>query len=385
MTPDPLRILLAEMSRTRHEGPARSALHLLAHVDPERIALTPVFSFPLRELAEKDLPPKGKALHVCMPRPTWQATPTALAQFGSQVLKASGELTKIIREQHMVLVHSNSLVNIHAAVAARRTHSPLVVSVREIMAPKRANRMYVQWVCGGAAAVHAVSAAVRDSLVSLGVAERKITIIPNGIDIPQITDRQIADVRREFNISEQAPVVCIVGTITELKGHHVLLDAVREVLAAVPDARVLVVGASQADSGEYEKRLRAAAEHAPLAGRVIFTGRRDDAPALLAACDVHAQPSVLPDSLPRTVLEAMAAGTPTVGSHIGGIPEMVVHGQTGILVPPGDARALSQAIQKLFLDPDLRTRMGAAARQRAGAQFSPSAPAVPCFPNNPSE
>lgn len=371
MPATPARILLAEMSRTRHEGPAQSALHLLAHADPARFAFTPVFSFPLEELPEKDRP--IGALRVHMPRPTWRSGPAQAARFAGQALAASGALADIARNERIALIHANSLVNLHAVLAARRARVPLVISAREILEPRRANRAFAQLACGAAAAVHAVSDAVRGSLLELGVPDKKIRIVRNGMDIPEVTDAQKQQARRELGIPQDAPAICIVGTITELKGHLVLLRAMGEVLKQLPDARLVVVGEPQADSGDYGNRLRAEAAQPPLAGRVAFAGRRDDVPAILASCAVHAQPSVRPDSLPRTVLEAMAAGVPSIGSDIGGIPEMIVHGQTGLVVPPGDGHALARGLISLLADEKMRACMGEAARERARSLFSPAA------------
>lgn len=371
MPANPARILLAEMSRTRHEGPAQSALHLLAHADPARFLFTPVFSFPLEELPERDRP--DGALRVPMPRPTWRSGPAQAARFAGQVLAASGALADIARNERIALIHANSLVNLHAVLAARRARVPLMLSAREILDPRRANRAYAQLACGAAAAVHAVSDAVRGSLLELGVAEKKIRVVRNGMDIPEVTDAQKQQASRELGIPPDAPAICIVGTITELKGHHVLVRAMGEVLKELPDARLVVVGEPQADSEDYGKRLRAEAAQPPLAGRVAFAGRRDDVSAILASCAVHAQPSVRPDSLPRTVLEAMAAGVPSIGSDIGGIPEMIVHGQTGLVVPPGDGHALARGLISLLADEKLRARMGEAARERARTLFSPAA------------
>ena len=376
MTRSPDRILLAEMSRTRHEGPARSALHLMAHMDPARCAFFPVFSFPENELAPGDLPPGVTAHYVPMPRPTWQASPAGLARFGAQVLAASGALARLVREHGIHVVHANSVVNLHAVLAAQRARRPLVVSVREVLPARRANRAVVRWVCGAAVVVHAVSGAVRDALVLNGADPDKIRVIPNGVSIPDVAEKQIGDLRAELGLPADAPVAAIVGTVTELKGHHVLLQAMREVLASLPDARLLVVGGAQDDSRAYLEQLMRDASAAPLAGHVIFTGPRDDVPALLAMCDVHVQPSVRPDSLPRTVLEAMAAGTPTVGARIGGIPEMVLHDQTGLLVPPGDAAALARELARALGDPDLRGALGRAARDRARREYSPEAHAL---------
>ncbi|HEX8940922.1 MAG TPA: glycosyltransferase, partial [Candidatus Limnocylindrales bacterium] len=128
------------------------------------------------------------------------------------------------------------------------------------------------------------------------------------------------------------------------KGHPTLLDAWPTVLRAVPDASLLVVG-----EGSQREALEAQAEALGITSRVVFTGRRDDMPEVTAALDVAVLPSYR-EAQGLTILEAMALGRPVVASQVGGIPEMIEDGATGLLVPPHDADALAAAIIRLLLD-----------------------------------
>ena len=130
----------------------------------------------------------------------------------------------------------------------------------------------------------------------------------------------------------------IVGVVARLepeKGHPTLLEAWPAVLRAVPDAYLLIVG-----EGSRRDALEAQARELRIAHRVVFTGRRDDVPAVTAALDVAVLPSYR-EAQGLTILEAMALSRPVVASNVGGIPEMIEDGVTGLLVPPHDADALA--------------------------------------------
>ena len=148
------------------------------------------------------------------------------------------------------------------------------------------------------------------------------------------------------------------AALREPKGHEFALRAWPAVRAAVPGATLLVVG-----DGPHRGAL------APLAGEgVVFAGAREDVPAILAGSTLALLPS-LTEALPTALIEAAASGLATVGTTVGGTPEVVDHGRTGLLVPPGDADALAHAVVTLLRDPDRRAAHGAAARSLAEDRF----------------
>ena len=147
------------------------------------------------------------------------------------------------------------------------------------------------------------------------------------------------------------------------KGHPTLLEAWSSVVAAVPNATLLVVG-----EGSRREALEAMAHELGVADRVVFTGRRDDVPAVTAALDVAVLPSYR-EALGLTILEAMALSRPIVASNVGGIPEMVEDGVTGLLVPPHDAEALAAAIIRLLRDHPLADTLGRAGHDLVHEKF----------------
>ena len=175
-------------------------------------------------------------------------------------------------------------------------------------------------------------------------------------------------VRREFDVPDDALLIGSVGDLVPRKGQLSVVEALPRVLAAAPNARLVLVG--PAKDPDYTALVRQRAEQLGVAAAVVFAGRRDDMPDVYAALDIKILAS-LEDSLPLAILEAMAAGLPVVATTTGGIPECVHDGKTGLLVPPGDSDALATALVRLLGDPALRRACGQAGQQLAAQSFSP--------------
>ena len=172
--------------------------------------------------------------------------------------------------------------------------------------------------------------------------------------------------RHELGIQPHALLLGVVGDVIPRKGLLNLVRALPAIRAAVPSVHVLSVGYPQA---EYAGSVRAEAKRLGVADRLTLAGARADVPQLLAAMDVFVLPT-LEDTLPMAILEAMASGLPVVSTTVGGIPECVVDGQTGCLVPPGNVARLAAALIRLLGDPALRRCWGQAGRERVHRCFS---------------
>ena len=153
-----------------------------------------------------------------------------------------------------------------------------------------------------------------------------------------------------------------------LKNHSLLLQAFASVSRQLPDALLLLVGPPDRLNPDYAESLRRLAQELGVESCVRFLGSRADVPDILRASDVFVLSSDY-EGNPLSVLEAMATGLPVVSTAVGGVPELVQHGATGLLVPAGDARALAEAITQLGRDADQRAAMGHAARQTALERF----------------
>jgi len=187
----------------------------------------------------------------------------------------------------------------------------------------------------------------------------KVAVIPNGVDTNRFAPMpDIATVRRQLNITPNAPVIAIVAALRPEKNHELFLSMARRVTEQLRDARFLIIG-----DGPRRELLEQRAGELGIAQRVLFLGSRDDVPQLLAASDVFALTSHN-EANPVSILEAMSVGRPVVATNVGSIHEAVDQGQTGYLVPPGDEKQLARRVIELLEDPVRAHEMGAAARQK---------------------
>ncbi len=211
-------------------------------------------------------------------------------------------------------------------------------------------------------AIACVADAVRDYLASRGIPPAKLETIRKGHDPAWYADLA-PPARGELGVAGEAVVIGCVANVRKVKGAAVLLRAIAALPPAPPIQLVLV--------GEVRDRaVRARLRRPDLAGRVVATGFRADAPLLARAFDLFAMPSLDREGLPKAVVEAMAQGVAPVVSDAGGLPELVEHGVSGLVVPAGDADALARAFSMLAGDAALRARLGAGARARIAGAFS---------------
>ena len=280
------------------------------------------------------------------------------------------KLVRLIRRERVKMVHSHNVAPwLYAGMAARMSmagvqvchteHSNLFTEQKALKkAEKLLARMSKAVICDGED--------VRRQLVDeQGLSPRNVVTILNGVDTA-LYARPVADrakARKALGLADDTPVVATVARLEPVKDQATLLRAFEKVGAALPEARLVLVG-----DGSLRGDLEQQARRPDLAGRVIFLGRRADISDLLPLFDVFALTSVS-EGLPLTVLEAMAAGLPCVATSVGAVPEAVIEGQTGMLVSPGDTDGLTAALTRLLRDPGLRRQMGVEAQKRARAHF----------------
>jgi glycosyltransferase involved in cell wall biosynthesis len=191
----------------------------------------------------------------------------------------------------------------------------------------------------------AVSRAIEQKIREEGRFGAPVSLIYNGVDLQRYNHQQpCCTLHDDYRIPESSPIVGVVARLEAEKGHRTLVDAWPVVLAAHPEAWLLIVG-----EGSERNSLEAQAASLGISEKVVFTGRREDVPAVTAALDVAVLPSYR-EAQGLSVLEAMALSRPVVASNVGGIPEMIEDGVTGLLVPPGDCEALGAAIVRLLSD-----------------------------------
>ena len=196
------------------------------------------------------------------------------------------------------------------------------------------------------------------------VRSSKIRVIYNGINPSMCNVPADAGLRASLGIPEKAKVVGVVANLIHYKGHRFFLQACQEIKVKHSEVKFLLIG-----DGPCKGELEAFAQELGLEKDVLFLGGRQDIPQLLALMDVAVLPS-LEEGFPNAVLEAMAAGKPVVASRVGGVPEAVVHGETGLLIPPEDQAALAEAICWLLVHPTEAGRFGEAGRRRVAERFN---------------
>ncbi len=208
--------------------------------------------------------------------------------------------------------------------------------------------------------IAAISDAVRAALIGSGVDAAKIDVVPSGIDpVPPVTPARRAEIRAALGCGEEDVVGISVAALAPGKAQEDLLRAAALAAPRAPRLKLWLVG-----EGPLEEKLRTEQRSLGLAGAVTFLGFRNDVDALLRAADFFCIPT-LSEGLGSSILEAMAAGLPVVATRVGGIPEIVEEGKTGLLVPPSDPAALADSLVLLTTGAELRARMGVAGEGRS--------------------
>jgi glycosyltransferase involved in cell wall biosynthesis len=279
-------------------------------------------------------------------------------------------LTETLRQARVDVVHSHEFTMcVYGAAAANRLGIPHVTTMHgnQKMMDKLRRRVALRWAFRKARLVVGCSDATsRVVEEGLGLAPGTVHPIRNGV--PERPGER-SRVRGELELSDDELLIAAVGNVVPRKGHLLLLQA----LASLEDAgldvpwRVAVAGAKRDATPDIEALI---AERG-WEGRVHLLGARDDVPHLLAAADVFSMPSLW-EGLPLAVLEAMFAGLPIVASRTSGIPEAISSEEVGLLSTPGSVPELSEHLGAVLRDGDLRARLGAAARERALAEFTVS-------------
>jgi glycosyltransferase involved in cell wall biosynthesis len=297
-------------------------------------------------------------------------------------LKAFVELHRLIRSRAYDIVHVHTPVaQVLGRIAARRAGVPVVLytshgfqfDVRRPVWARFAIRQLERYLARWTDFIFTQSGEDAETAVRTGIADPdRVVWIGNGIELskfhPGMPD-EIASVRREFGFGTDDRLVAFVGRIVRHKGILELIEAMSLVRAQMPSAKLLVIGEKNfpdvATRRVVEPLIQEAIGGNGLRNAIRFTGFRDDVPRLLRAVDLMVLPSRGGEGMPRSIIEAMATGLPVVATNVRGSREEVIHGETGLLVPPRDPDKLAAAILEILSDPDRALKMGMRGRQRA--------------------
>ncbi len=294
-----------------------------------------------------------------------------------RLLAYSLALSRWARAHRVDLIHTNSLKSdIYGGVAGRLARIPVLWHVRDNI-----NRQYLP----GAVAFgfrllsrllpQVVVTNSQSTLHQLWPKKPKTgEVVYSGVAMEVVHDGYVENLMPEPLEEEtrwdHPPVVALIGRIAEWKGQHIFLQAAAAVHSRFPEAGFWIIGAPLFGEQEYEKSLHMLTEQLGLTEAVKFLGFREDVPQLMPQIDIVVHASILGEPFGQVVIEGMAAGKPLVATDGGALPEIVVPGVTGFLVPMGDAAKMAAAIERLLADPAHARVMGRAGKKRVARLFT---------------
>jgi glycosyltransferase involved in cell wall biosynthesis len=271
-------------------------------------------------------------------------------------------LVRLIRRERVSLVHTHSSVDAWlGGMAARLCRVPVVRTRHVSIAIRRGPNPVYRWL---ADRVVTSGEAIRRMVMDAGVPPDRVVAIPAGVNLEAFPfGLRAPETARELGLG--TPVIGSVAMFRGSKGHPQLLQAFAMVREKRPTASLLLVG-----DGIRRAWVEQLARDAKLSDAVVFTGFRPDVPALLGTMDCFVLASTRTEGVPQALLQAFAAGVPVVASRIGGIPEVVRDGETGLLVPSESVPALAAAIGRVLDDPEAAALRARAARALVEERFS---------------
>ncbi|MFZ0890935.1 MAG: glycosyltransferase family 4 protein [Thermoplasmata archaeon] len=334
-----------------------------------------------RDQMEEILEHRARVVLISQARDTFQYN----AGFQLAVLR---RLPRLVKQEKIDIVHSQhahmpdllygrlyrspiTVRTVHSTIAtqwdgiclAQRFGGELQESERWQVALEPLLRMTERVVLTQPGAILTVSEWMRNHLLRRKIPKRRIQVVYNGVRVDRF--RPDAPGKRSLGGAPNAPVVLFSGRPTLLKGAGVLIEAMPLVWKEFPQTYFAFAGGSPDEVKAHFEGRNVPLDRIGLLGRLAY----DELPGVYASADIAVAPTFA-DNVPFWILEAMASGVPTVASRVGGIPEILKDGETGLLVPPGSARALADALIALLRDPDRRKAIGHAARSRVEERFA---------------
>jgi glycosyltransferase involved in cell wall biosynthesis len=285
-------------------------------------------------------------------------------------------LRRLVIEHSITVIHGYAEPTIkYVAILKLLTRRPTLFTYLEAKLPRR-NWMHqaglATALANGVDTIISPSHSAAAGLIDAGIEEKKVAVVHHGIDVARfsVTEEARLKARQRFGLCDEEPLVAMGARFTRMKGHDVLLRAIALLRDRGRRIRTIISGKPLfPGEPEWHEEICRLVLALGLEDRVTLVGWLEELAPLYAASNVVVHPCTLPDTLPLAVLEAMAASRPVVASRIGGLPELVVNGHTGMLVEAGDHIALADAILELIDDPEKARRFGSNARQRAVERF----------------
>ncbi|MDW3022121.1 glycosyltransferase family 4 protein [Ligilactobacillus salivarius] len=294
-----------------------------------------------------------------------------IINYGLNYFGKSNEIVKLLKNKKIDIIHANTTAVLEGIYLKKKLKCKLIWHVHEIILKPAIINKTISYLIGRYAdKCVAVSKAVKKHLIdSKFVDEDKVEVIYNGVDTerfnPNVENKYLY---KEWNIPDEAIKVGMIGRVNAWKGQNDFLDAAEGLLKKYSNLYIFIVGSAFAGEEWRVDELKKKIADSQNKDRIIFSEFRTDTPEIHSFFDVLVLPSTNPDPLPTVVLEAMGCGTPIVGYNHGGVTEMVINGETGLLAEVKNSKDLGRKIQQA-LESDYKL-MGQKARDRAVKNFS---------------
>jgi len=292
---------------------------------------------------------------------------SGFSSFFTSVIK----LSRIIKEYDIDILHTHDLrTNFVGFAASRLAGVPVVASAHgwvldTVPMKLKLLQMIDRWAVRFFTHIVVGSDFLRGDIIKLKIPPENVTTIHNAIDIEKIdVSSDSKSFRKKFGIGSQDLVVGMLGRLSKEKGHKFLLEAAKCVIENISGVKFLIVG-----DGAIKNELEDLASELGLSDYVVFTGFYGNLSEALSSIDLFVQSS-LTESLPLVVLEAMVAGKPVIGTNVGGLPEVIEHKKTGLLVEAGNAQELADSIIFMLNNRELMDDMGKASMKLVRERFS---------------
>lgn len=277
------------------------------------------------------------------------------------------KLVILMKKEKIDIVHSHGFnANYYGAIAAKIANIPVCIITEHgrYWLERRRRILMTKLAAGLAKITISVSEDLREVLIeTLKLSPHKVITVYSGIDLKEFSPNEKMDIKKEFGINPEMFVVGNVANLRPVKGQIYLLKAIPKVIKVIPNIKIIIVG-----EGESRKELENVASELNISEHVIFLGQRQDIASILNIVDVFVISS-LSEEISLAILEAMAMKKAVIATRVGGNPEIISNGATGLLVPPKDENILSEAIIRLLKDKKFALELGERAYQLVKERF----------------
>jgi glycosyltransferase involved in cell wall biosynthesis len=358
-------------------GAERVLMNLLSRLDRKKFE--PIVTAPADGTFLTEITTRGfKMYPINTPLLIRSKNPFRLIKYIPDFWKTTAQLKTIIKQEKIDLIHANSFTAmLYSNSAVKSTGKPIIWHMHDIITPRWFNRRFITYAGRGATKIVAVSNAVKSRLIELGVPAEKCITLYNGMDcsIPVTPDAtsiaEIERIRKELQIPQDAIVISMFGQIAQWKGQAIFIQAAAKLVEQYPQLRFLIIGdIIHNREQKYKRDIEQLITQLHLSSPIIFTGFRRDVPNLMRMSDIIVHCSVMPDPLPTVILEAMVSKKPVIAARVGGVPEIVQDGLTGLLFTSQKTDELVNAMRQLVVSKELRQIMGNAGRNRVEQFFN---------------